>query len=173
MIRASVGLVAAVLGASACATNTRDTGDGGGGAAASVWNASVTVLEFHTVGGFPPPPPPGSQCAYREARYRLTVGTRTLEAARCESDTTQPYQLVTQSVLLSEDQLNQLAPVLSNLTPIGAVECPLDAASLTLQVTTATGVTEYAYCGDHPPLISLEHLTTAMTALRQLAGSTQ
>lgn len=75
--------------------------------------------------------------------------------------------------MLSEDQLHQLAPVLSNLRPIGAVVCPLDAASLTLQVTTATGVTEYADCGDHPPLISLEHLTTAMTALRQLAGSTQ
>jgi hypothetical protein len=168
MIRASIGLVAIAVGASACISDAGDAG-GSGSAAASVWNASVTALEFHTLGGFPPPPPPGAQCAYREARYRLTVATRTLDASRCKSN----YLLDTRSVVLSEDQLHQLEPVFSKFTPIGSVQCPLDASSLTLQVTEPTVVTEYGYCGDHPRLIAFEHLSAAMTALEQLAGNLQ
>lgn len=143
--------------------------DPGDTAPASVWNDSVRSLEFNLVGGFPPPSPPGSQCEYGNAHYRLTVATHTLDASRCDVNA-RPYQLVERAVVLGDDQLQQLEPVLAKLTPVEPVLCPLDADGLTLTVAAPAGVTTYSYCGDHPHLLDGDAMFRSLHALDNLAG---
>jgi hypothetical protein len=138
-----------------------------------VWSSSVRELVIANEGGGLLPSPPKSECVGGSSEYSLSIPSLTIDSWRCEGVGNAPFKKVARTRVITQADLQVLAPTLEKLLVVDTRICGADKPALTLRITDASSTVEYRDsfygCFDDPrPQIdtnALEELFGKLTVL--------